>query len=62
MNYTAIGDTWDGTGFIDPQPYTSWTLDENDVWQPPEPYPDDNNRTLHHYWNEPTTSWVEITE
>ncbi len=59
MNYTAIGDTWDGTGFIDPQPYTSWTLDENDVWQPPEPYPDDGSV---YEWDEDTTSWVEVTE
>ncbi len=60
MNYAGIGHTWDGTGFAAPEPYPSWTLDENYVWQPPTPYPDDPLRV--HKWDEATTSWVEITE
>jgi len=59
MNYAGVGYTWDGTGFAPPQPYPSWALDENYVWQPPTPMPDDG---LLYEWDEDTTSWVEITE
>ncbi len=57
MNYAGIGHTWDGTGFAEPQPYGSWSLDENYVWQPPTPGPDDGNA---YFWDEDTLSWVEI--
>ena len=57
MNYAGIGFAWDGTGFASAQPYESWTLDENYVWQPPTPYPDDGND---YEWDEATTSWVEV--
>ena len=59
MNYAGVGYTWDGTGFAPPQPYPSWALDENYVWQPPTPMPDDG---LLYEWDEDTTSWVEVTE
>jgi len=59
MNYAGIGYSWDGTGFASPQPYPSWSLDENYVWQPPTPMPDDGN---FYEWDEATTSWVEVTE
>ena len=58
MNYAGVGYTWDGTGFAPPQPYGSWTLDENYVWQPPTPMPDDGSV---YEWDEDTTSWVEAT-
>tara|TARA_R110000765_G_scaffold404590_1_gene500878 strand:+ start:885 stop:1241 length:357 start_codon:yes stop_codon:yes gene_type:complete len=58
-NYAGIGHTWDGTGFATPQPYGSWALDVDYVWQPPTPYPDDGND---YDWDEASTSWVEITE
>ena len=56
MNYASIGHVWDGTGFAAPQPYGSWSLDENYVWQPPTPMPDDGDL---YGWDEDTTSWVE---
>jgi hypothetical protein len=59
LNYAGVGFSWDGTGFAAPQPYGSWTLDENYLWQPPTPMPDDGNV---YEWDEDTTSWVEITE
>ena len=59
MNYAGTGYTWDGTGFGAPQPYESWSLDENYVWQPPTPYPDGGGV---YAWDEDTTSWVEVTE
>ena len=55
-NYAGIGHTWDGTGFAEPQPYGSWTLDENYVWQPPTPIPDDGTN---YTWDEASASWVQ---
>lgn len=42
--------------FIAPQPYPSWTLDENKDWQPPVPKPDGQ----YYEWDETTVSWVWI--
>ena len=57
MNYAGIGYSWDGTGFACPQEFGSWSLDDDYVWQPPTPYPDDGND---YEWDEGTTSWVEV--
>jgi len=59
--YAGIGMIYDETNdvFITPQPYASWTLDENFDWQPPTPYPNDGQP---YQWNEETTSWDLITE
>ena len=57
MNYAGVGFSWDGTGFAAPQPYGSWSLDENYAWQPPYAKPNDDND---YYWDEDTTSWVEV--
>jgi hypothetical protein len=61
-NYAGLGYTYDATrdAFIPPQPYPSWVLDESScLWEAPVPYPTDGNR---YYWDENTTSWVEVTE
>ena len=52
-NFAAVGYTYDSDkdAFIEPQPYASWILDENCVWQPPIPYPDDG---LFYKWDEQT--------
>jgi hypothetical protein len=50
----AIGWTFDGTNFIAPQPYPSWTLDNNYDWQAPTPKPDGD-----YYWNEEQQTWVQ---
>ena len=58
-NYAGIGYSYDRTkdAFIPPQPYASWTLDEETcLWESPTPYPTDDK--LYH-WDEATTSWVE---
>jgi hypothetical protein len=41
QTYAGIGYTYDAVNdvFIAPQPYGSWTLDENFDWQPPTPMP-----------------------
>ena len=56
-NHAAKGYTYDAgrDAFIAPQPYASWTLNNDTfVWYPPIPYPDDDNE---YQWNEETTSW-----
>ena len=49
--YDAINDV-----FIAPQPYPSWSLDENFNWQPPTPKPTEGFR----YWNEEELTWKEV--
>jgi len=57
-NYAGIGYTWDGTGFAAPQPYSSWTLNQDSyVWESPVPYPTDDKK---YSWDEEAQSWVEI--
>ena len=55
--YAGIGDTWNGTVFIASQPFPSWSLDENDDWQPPTPMPTDGKM---YRWNETDLDWVEV--
>ena len=58
-NYAGIGYLYDPIldAFIPPQPYPSWTLNENAQWQPPIPYP--TNRLMY-IWNEEITDWQAI--
>ena len=61
-NYAGIGYKYDATldAFIPPQPFESWTLNEETAqWEAPTPYPDDGKL---YSWDEATTSWVEIVE
>lgn len=61
-NYAGIGYTYDAIrdAFYEPQPYPSWTLNEDTcLWEPPVAHPSDENRYI---WNEETTSWDEVTE
>ncbi len=45
--------------FYQSQPFSSWTLNEQTcLWDAPTPYPIDDKL---YKWDEPTTSWVEIT-
>lgn len=63
-NYAGIGykfypDFGDNGAFIAPQPYLSWTLDENATWKPPIEYPNDGGMYV---WNENVLDWEEIIE
>ena len=61
-NYAGIGFTYDAgkDAFIPPQPYASWTLnDDTCLWESPVAYPDDGETYV---WNEDTTSWDSVTE
>lgn len=57
--YAGIGFTYDEIRdeFVAPQPYPSWTLNENNDWQPPTPKPDGN-----YYWNEDTQTWLQFEQ
>ena len=59
-NFAGIGYSYDQTrdAFIEPQPFTSWILDENTCrWGAPVSYPDDNNR---YEWDEENTTWQKL--
>ena len=59
-NHAGIGYTYDETknAFISPQPYSSWTLnDDTCLWEAPVDYPDDDKE---YEWNEDTTSWDAV--
>jgi hypothetical protein len=45
--------------FSGPQPYPSWTLDDQCNWQPPIAHPTDDK---FYTWNEETRTWDEIPE
>ena len=57
-NYAGIGFTYypDKDNFSAPKPYTSWTLDDQCIWQPPVTRPEGDNL---YDWNEETQSWDE---
>lgn len=57
-NFAGIGYTWDGIGFAAPQPFASWTLNEDSyLWEAPTPMPIDGKI---YTWDEETLSWVEV--
>ena len=61
-NYAGIGYSYDKSkdAFIPPQPYASWTLDEDTCqWEAPTVMPTDDKM---YTWDEDTTAWVEVTE
>jgi hypothetical protein len=57
--YAGIGYSYDLVNdvFIAPQPYPSWSLDENFDWQPPTPRPE--GEIGQWTWNEDSLSWLE---
>ena len=54
--FAGTGYTYDSDSdvFVAPQPYPSWSLDDNSDWQAPTPMPEDDNM---YSWNEETQSW-----
>ena len=54
--FAGIGYTYDSDKdvFVAPQPFPSWSLDDNSDWQPPTPMPEDDNL---YSWNEETQNW-----
>jgi hypothetical protein len=58
-NYAGIGYTYDEANdvFYAPQPFPSWTLDDNWNWQAPHPAPDDGEE---YGWDEDLGVWVQL--
>ena len=60
-NFAGVGSIYDKTrdAFIAPQPYNSWTFNEDTCkWEAPIDYPDDDK---FYEWDEATTNWVEVS-
>lgn len=53
--FAGVGFTYDEAAdeFVAPQPFASWSLDDNNDWQPPTPKPEGD-----FYWDEDSLSWV----
>lgn len=56
--YAGIGFTYDADAdvFVAPQPFPSWSLDENHDWQPPVPRPAGKDA---YFWSEDDLAWVK---
>ena len=54
--YAGVGYTYDADAdeFVAPQPFPSWSLDDNNDWQAPTPKPEGS-----FIWDEETLAWVE---
>jgi len=61
-NYAGIRYTYrtDIDAFVPPQPFSSWTLNSNFLWQPPTPMPTDGTMESPYTWDEATTSWKQV--
>ena len=60
-NFAGVGHIYDATrdAFYEPQPYTSWTLNEDSCqWEAPVAYPNDGNV---YEWNESDQQWDEVS-
>ena len=57
-NYPGRGYLYDGIGFYPPQPFPSWTKnDDTYLWEAPTPMPTDG---LRYAWDEPSLTWTEV--
>lgn len=60
-NYAGLGYSYDSDrdAFIPPQPFASWTLDEDScLWEAPVEYPSGGGV---YEWNEETQTWDEVS-
>ena len=57
--YASVGYSYDESAdvFVAPQPFPSWSLDENYDWQAPIGYPADGKL---YSWDEANQVWVEF--
>ncbi len=64
-NFAGVGYTWDpdNNAFYAPQPYPSWSLNEDYIWEAPVPYPEDASTEKIYTWDEENQEWkiVELT-
>ena len=59
-NFAGIGDTYDPIAdhFFAPQPYPSWILNEDAIWQAPITMPVEEGKF--YAWDEESLSWIEV--
>ena len=64
-NFAGVGYTWDkdNDAFYAPQPFSSWSLNEDYKWEAPVPYPEDASPEKIYTWDEDNLTWkiVELT-
>ena len=61
----SIGGSYDPVKdvFINQQPFSSWTLDENNDWQPPVPMPEGDYDTYkRRTWDEANQRWIAFNQ
>ena len=59
-NYAGVGYSYNEEldAFISPQPFKSWTLDNDTCqWIPPIPFPEDES-DIPYIWNETNQAWI----
>ena len=58
-NFAGIGYSYDADKdvFVAPQPFASWVLSADYLWEAPVAMPDDGKS---YGWDEATTAWVEV--
>ena len=58
FNYAGTGDIYDpdADAFFRPQPYPSWTINADFVWEPPVARPDGGA----YQWEEASQSWIPL--
>lgn len=54
----GVGYEYTNGEFVEPnpQPFPSWTLNEENNWTAPTPYPSDGE---FYYWDEETLNWIK---
>ena len=57
--YCGIGYSYNAEAdvFVAPQPFPSWSLDDNHDWQPPVAKPTDDK---FYTWSEDKLNWIEV--
>ena len=57
--YCGIGYSYNAEAdvFVAPQPFASWSLDDNHDWQAPVAYPTDDKL---YTWSEDDLNWIEV--
>ena len=57
-NYAGIGFTYDSDNdaFYSPQPFDSWSLNSDFIWEAPIPYPEGDDLYV---WDEDSQAWIK---
>jgi hypothetical protein len=64
-NSASIGATYDSVrdAFIPKKPYNAWVLNEQTcLWEPPIPFPSNNNTNAVYVWDDNTNNWINVSQ